>query len=112
MVLRSPRIDSKPKVPAVSCHLVPLIGAQTASTTQGQRGPGDSDLYLCGHLTAPLVACKDLPAVLYPPTECLISPQEESGIRVNYKLKAEIIMLVIFVDSLFGGVHACCKRKK
>ena len=89
-MLRSPRIEPKPKVPAISCQLVPLIGAQTASTTLGQRGPGHSDLYLCGHLTAPLVACKDLPAVLYSPTECLKSPQEESDIRDNYKLKAEI----------------------
>ena len=90
MVLRSPRIETKPKVPALACCLVPLIGAQTGSTTRGQSGHGYNDLYLCGHLTAPLVACKDLPAVLYSPTECLKSPQEESDIRDNYKLKAEI----------------------
>ena len=76
-MLKSPRIEPKPKVPAVSCHLVPLIGAQTGSTTQGQSGHGYSDLNLCGHLTAPLVTCKDLPAVLYSPTECPKSPREE-----------------------------------
>ena len=68
-MLRSPRIEPKPKVPALACCLVPLIGAQTGSTTRGQSGTGYNDLYLCGHLTVPLVTFKDSPAVFYPSTE-------------------------------------------
>ena len=45
-VLRSPTIEPKPKVPALACCLVPLIGAQTGSTTRGQSGLGYNDLCL------------------------------------------------------------------
>ena len=53
-VLRSPRIEPKPKVPALACYLVPLIGAQTGSTTRVQSELGYNDLYLCGHFTVAL----------------------------------------------------------
>ena len=68
-MLKSPRIEPKPKVPALACRPVPFIGAQTGSTAREQSGPGYNDLYLYGHLTVPLVTFKDSPAVFYSSTE-------------------------------------------